>query len=401
MAEHIPFVTGEYACDLVKEFYSDSECLRVPLDHAARFCPLLPSGPRIWIDPAVDGLDDLGTRSHRLASKNPPKRARTNPWYDFITGFPHAPMIADPAFHRRPDRKVVGEFVKAILAKCAAVRPAWISVPQLPAREGRVRNKINRALAAATGSWKATSGYSGRLILPIVFTNQKQLNGKTARNLKVQLAERCYQEAQADGVWVVDKSLTDDNGSRTLRDPRFPGIISLHEELNEKISPTIKVAGPYWGLNIVLWARGLVDYPAIGIGNAYQYYLAGTLAKRASAKLALHPLRRRSGVGQLSKWLKQVVSKLGPSHPACAEFGGMLRQFPLLRPQEPARRQVAEFHKKWFDNIAANPPSGRSMALFQDLSSSYALGKSLPNIPGEKTARRPESVAEPLMLSCL
>ena len=36
------------------------------------------------------------------------------------------------------------------------------------------------------------------------------------------------------------------------------------------------------------------------------------------------------------------------------------------------------------------------MALFQDLSAAYALGKSLPDLPDEGTARRPEAVAEPL-----
>ena len=54
-----------------------------------------------------------------------------------------------------------------------------------------------------------------------------------------------------------------------------------------------------------------------------------------------------------------------------------------------------------FNLIAAAPKAGRSMVLFQDLSAAYALGKSLPDIEEEGTARRPESVVEPLMLSCL
>ena len=41
------------------------------------------------------------------------------------------------------------------------------------------------------------------------------------------------------------------------------------------------------------------------------------------------------------------------------------------------------------------------MALFQDLSTAYALGKSLPDLEDEGTGRRPEAIAEPLMLSCL
>jgi len=98
--------------------------------------------------------------------------------------------------------------------------------------------------------------FCGRMILPLIFTHQDQINGKTERNPKIQQATRCYHEAQADGFWVVDKTLTDDNGSRTLRNIRFPAIISLHQEINEAIPSKIRVAGPYWGLNLVLWARG-------------------------------------------------------------------------------------------------------------------------------------------------
>ncbi len=41
------------------------------------------------------------------------------------------------------------------------------------------------------------------------------------------------------------------------------------------------------------------------------------------------------------------------------------------------------------------------MALFQDLSAAYTLGKTLPDLDNEGTARRPEVIAEALMLICL
>ncbi len=394
MAEHIPFITSEDACNIVTKVYPDSDYVRVPLDRAARFRKLLPPRMKLWIDPLVEGLDDLPTR-------RPTPTRRKKPWHDFMKKFPHMERIAEPTFHQRPDRGAVKEFVRTILGECAKMKPAWISVPQLPVGDGNERNKINRALATATGSWKARSGFTGRLILPLVFTHQRQLKGKTVRNPKVKLAERCYREAQAEGIWVVDGNVTDDNGSATLHNVRFPAIVALHEELNGKIVSALRVAGPYWGMNLVLWARRLVDYPAIGVGNAYRYHLAGGPVRQPSARLALGPLRRRSGVGQLRDWLDKVISVLGVSHPAHAGFAELRKNFSVLRDQDRAREQVAIFYKKWFDSIAATPSPGRSMALFQDLSSSYALGKSLPEIPGEGTARRPESVAEPLMLSCL
>ncbi len=395
MAEHIPFITGEDGANLVRQVYHDSDIVRVPLDRATRFLPLLPKSSKVWLDPCVEGMDDLKTRRSQPG--------RRNTWFDFMGQFPNFQKIGAPSYHAGPVSSEVQAFVKAVMDKCAATnKPAWITVPQIPLVNDSSRNKINRALAVATGKWKSTSGFAGRLILPLVFTHQEQLNGKMARNPKVQQAERYYHEAQADGFWIVDKSLMDESGSSMLRNKRFPGIIDLHKELNERISSKIRVAGPYWALNLVLWASGLVDHPAIGIGSGYQFFMAGGHSKQASAKLALPSLRRRVGVGlQLKTWLNEAIAELSPSHPAHAEFSKIKSQYTVLSESSRARKQVAVFYKQWFDTIASTPKAGRSMALFQDLSAAYALGKSLPNLKEQGTSRKPEAVAEPLMLSCL
>jgi len=231
------------------------------------------------------------------------------------------------------------------------------------------------------------------------FTHQKQLNGKTERNPKVKLAAKYYEESRADGFWVVDNSLVDDSGSKTLRNSRFPGIVNCHIELNEQISSRIRIAGPYWGLNLVLWARGLVDYPAIGIGSSYQYFLGGGFPNQLAACLAIPPLRRRVGVARLGSWLEETLKIIGPTHPAAPDLVQIRKQLALLTAA--SREQVAKFYKTWFDLVAAAPLPGRSLALFQDLSAAYALGRSLPEFEDEDTARRPESIAEPLMLNCL
>lgn len=394
MADYIPFITSEDSGNLVNKVYSDAEVVRVPLDRVEKVRHLLPASSKVWLDPCVDGMDDLGARRSQ-----PDKR---NSWFDFMSGFANFEKIATPTYHAKPEASEVYAFVKEIMDKCAACKPAWITVPQLPLVSGSDRNKINRVMAAATGNWKSGSGFPGRLILPLVLTHQKQVNRKTARNPKVQQAERCYQEAQADGVWVVDMSLEDDSGSSTLGNKRFPGMIDLHEELNLRISPKIRIAGPYWGLNLVLWARGLVDHPAIGIGAGYRYFPVGLPGRQPSVKLALPSLRRRVGIRlQFRNWLDQASAKLGPSHPAHAEFSGIRKDYTALSGSDRAREQVAGFYKQWFSVIAAAPKAGRSMALFQDLSAAYAFGKSLPDLADEGTARRPEAVAESLMLSCL
>jgi len=391
MAECIPFVTGEGAAALSAALHADADIVRVPLDRASRLVGLLGPSQRVWLDPGVDGMHDLKARRSQ-ADRG------VNTWFKLISHCANFDKIGTPP-HEATSSEVYA-FVKALLDKGVPHRPAWITVPQIPFKDSG-RNKINRALAAATGKWKSKSGFPGKLILPVVFTHQGQLSGKTARNPRVQQAEKCYHEAGADGFWVVDSSLTDDSGSSTIR-RRLGSVIDLHRELNERISSKIRIAGPYWGLNLVLWAKGLADHPAIGMGSGYQFFLAGGQASSPSAKVALSVLRRRVGVGpQLRSWLDEAMARLAPSHPACADLMEIKRQLTALSEFERSRQQVAKFYKQWIDVITKAPKTGRSMALFQDLSEAYALGKSLPAITDEGTARRPEAVAEPLMLSCL
>jgi hypothetical protein len=391
MAQYIPFVRGDESVSVAKKLYADAECVRISLDRWTQVGPQL-APLKLWIDPAMDGLDDLAIRTY-------PKYPN-NPWVKFIEAFDGYKNIVDPAFQAKPDPKIVNAFVQSILTMCAQKGPAWISVPQLPIVDGAERNKINRTLALATGTWRSKHKFSGKLILPLIFTHQRQSNGKTARNPKVQQAERCYQESQADGYWVVDHTLVDDNGSTTLRSTRFPGLVDLHRELNDRISTKIRVAGPYWGLNLVLWARGLIDHPAIGVGRGYQYFLAGGRLSQPAVRIAIPPLRRRANVAQLEDWLESAIDTIGVVRPEGKELSELKKRLHALALN--SLEQVARFYKEWFVAIANQPATSRALALFQDLSSAYALGKGLPDMPGEiGLARRPEATAEPLMLNCL
>lgn len=393
MADHIPFITGQDACKLVTNYYADSDHARVQLDRAGSFNGKFPNSVKLWIDPSVDGLDNLDSRRSNAS--------RNNPWFEFMRAFPEFETMGKPDFQERPTAAVVSRFVSSVLDACVRYKPAWITVPQLPRVSDSSRNNINRLMAKATGEWKSANNFSGRFILPLIFTHQDQVNGKTQRNPQVKQAGRCYHESQADGFWVVDKSLDDETGSKTLRNTRVPALVMLHQELNEEISSKIRIAGPYWGMNLLLWARGLVDYPAVGVGNAYQYFLAGGFAKAPSVSLAIPSLRRRVGVARLENWLDSAFKILGTAHPRYAELDQIRKQFDLVSLPDQARQQVAKFYKSWYDLIAATPRNGRSLALFQDLSAAFALGRSLPDFPDEGTARRPESVVEPLMLNCL
>ena len=73
-----------------------------------------------------------------------------------------------------------------------------------------------------------------------------------------------------------------------------------------------------------------------------------------------------------------------------------------LLDEETTRRQIALFYKEWLDTIERTPEVGRSLALYQNFSSAFVLGKQLPTLPSSSGyARRPERVAEYFMLNCL
>lgn len=395
MSHYIPFVTSDASIGLVHKFYDNAKIVRVSLDRMAELVGRIDS-TKVWLDPAVDGMGEMSRHAKSQDDGNGSK------WLSFMQGTPRFEDIADESFWKAPDKQIVWEFVKSILNQCQGYSPKWITVPQLPLVDGADRNKINRELARASGKWKDTSKYSGHMILPLVFTNQRQLNRKRERNQKISVAEKCFEFSYASGVWVVDKSLKDESGSSTLREKRFPGIISFHEELNERITAKYRIAGPYWGLNLVLWARDLVSHGAIGVGGSYQYFLAGGQAQTPGARIALGPLRRRAVVDtSLKQWLEKSISILPSSHPASKEFEALLKKFSAWNDRPTARQHVARFYRVWWDKFAATPPAGRSLALFQDLSGAYALGKLLPEIKATGTDRQPESVVEPLMLSSL
>jgi hypothetical protein len=382
--DYLPFVYTERDCELFNLFHRDSSFVRVPLQNAKKLIPHLRPKAKIWIDAEIDGL-------HHLASE-----AFTN----YVKDFEHCDKILDPAFQAKPESGIVGKFVDAVLNLCADVSPKLISVPQLPITSDASRNKINKALANAASKWAETRPQI-TLILPAIFTHPAQYNKKTARNPKVTQIRQCFEAASAKGVWVVDSSLTDQDGAGTL-DARLRALVELHQELAACLTrnPSI-VAGPYWGLNLVLWARGVVRYPAITLGNRYRYHLPGGHTQKPNIRVALEPIKRLVvAKPELADWLAESLKRIPPSDPARIEFLALSEKFNSLW-QGDNRDQICRVYRKWLDSIAAAPMAGRALTLYQQLSSAYVLGRTLGELPEEGPSRRPERVAQQLMLLCL
>ncbi|MCY2953046.1 MAG: hypothetical protein NTU53_13875 [Planctomycetota bacterium] len=396
MSCYIPFLMSANACTLASRLYHDAKVVRLPLDGYDKLRPCLSAQQQIWVDPCIDGLDDLNSRI--------PGFSRSTPWLDSIRSFPEYKSIANPDFQAKPDQSRVDAFADAVLNACEKLAPHWITIPQLPLVSDAARNKINRSLAKATAKWRQWrrgKSYRGQLILPIIFTKSEQTaKGRTPR---LKNAVERYADAQADGFWVVDTSLNDEEGSVSLRNRRLSAALELHEELAQVMpSQAISIAGPYWALNIVLWARGLVQFPAIGVGTGYHYHLSGMRPDKPSARVALPPLRRRAVLSpQLNEWLGNVLAKPSDAHPQEASLKKIRDNFNNLQLQW--REQVAGFYKEWVHSLLAIPSDSRPMALYKDLSDAYMNGKAMREpLPREEGAtRRPEAIVEPLMLRCL
>lgn len=387
-ADHIPFANSDADCTILRNTYADARIVRLPLLNGQRLSARIPAGAHRWLDPELDGMHHWKTASQEYIA--------------YIKQFAQHEQILDETFQKKPQKTIVREFVNSVLDACLLVQPDWITIPQLPMVNDVTRNKINRELAESTREWAAANHFAGALILPVIFTHQAQINLKTARTPKLALASQCFQLSGAKGVWAVDSSLMDQDGSKTLEQMRFPGVISMHQELRESMPGAIVVGGPYWGLNLVLWAKGLIDHPGIGLGNRYQFHLSGGRMLAGKTRIALDCLKRLVVVdADLQVWLNTAVKTVASTDPSYVEFASVLSHFSTLVQANSNRDQIARTYKRWFDSLAGVPLPGRALALFQQLSSAYVLGKSLSDLPCKGTARRPERIAQQLMLVCL
>lgn len=402
MAFYIPFVNTEEDCQRLATQYSDSIRVRLSLETGDDIKGILPKKTLLWLDPAVDGYHHLLVRRAKGEEKKQP-RGRGTPWENLIDKFKEKQILGNTDLLRNPDRQRLHSFVTSVLDLCLEYESDWITVPQLPFVNDVSRNKINRALAKATYKWKADSTFRGTLVLPLIFTNQRQYKGKTERNKRKSIIKKCFEDAGAGIIWVVDASLSDQKGSGAFR-RRFSDLIEFHKDLKKWFSEETKIiAGPYWGINLVLWARELCDYPAISLGRGYQYHIPGPYyMPRASARIAIPPLRRTAVVNaELRQWLRDALTRIEPKGSAFQEISDLNENFDLFLNRDLARNQVAEFYKSWFDELESVPTAGRPLALYQVLSSAFVFGKKMPKLPkAEGSGGDAAIVAQQLMLNC-
>lgn len=386
----IPLVLSASDAKLVSRFYAEAKIVRLELESAPRLAQEL-SGFEKWVDP---GMDVLGQARKQIN----PNRAT------FMSRHGLDELIDDEGALSRPSKERMRTSIYSLLNETAELNPKWISVPQVPMVADSSRNRLNRMFADLTAEWALDRRFHGSFVLPVITTHRNQTRGKTQRTPKLGLVKDCFLRSGAKAVWVVDASLDD---QRVAEDHRkwFDGLVAFHEELRAALPAScVVLGGPYWGLNLVLWVRGAIDFPVISVGTGFQYYLSGGYFSRGKARIAIPPLRRTAVVEGLQEWLQnaiEVKSQFGDER--TNEMRELLRDWQRLILEDQAKAQVARFYREWINRLEETPRGGQALAFYQDLSRAYVFASDLPELPASEKGRskEPGRVAELLMLTTL
>lgn len=386
----VPFLRSNSDEAHYSSFYADAPFVRVNL-YNKTLLGKLSSKQKLWLDIGLDGI------------ANAYPFDKESDWSLYLHRHGDLSCLVDPTFLARPTRDKIEGPITAFLQDAAKHSPAFLSVPQLPHEDGVKHNKVNKVLAEIAADWRESQDTT-RLILPVILTNQAQLNTKSPRTKIIKFVHSVMVKHGIDAVWSVDSTLEDQLGTQNFERVRFTGIAAFWDELHALASPELTICGPYWGLGLVLWARGLVSHFGIGLGSTYRYYTPGAgIPNKAKSRIYVESLRRWiSATPGLASWLQNAQTKLPPNALAQLEFQALAKALPNYFDSQVSKRQITQGYRKWIDKIMSSPANGRSVALYQDLSAAFVTGRMLPDLPDEVGyARRPERVAEQLMLNCL
>lgn len=410
MKEFIAVGNSDRDFEFIKKYYSDTAGIRVQLKNIIDrdFLSLIPENISVWIDPGVDALSRI--EDNNLADK----------WKDFFKGFENGEdLIKNIKRGSITEKGKVINFAKSVLDTCNEYDPKWISTPQVPFRidSETNRNKLNRDLAKGTGEWLRKENNHSKLMLPMIFDNQDILNMQGNRSEVIRILNQLLDRLQPNGIWVVNSGLNDEEAWSKHNQQRLPGLISFHSRLKQEFENTdlTFVAGPYWAMNLILWARQLIDLPLISIGTGYQYYRSGgEYLRRPADRICIPILRRRVRHSpELKNWLKNSIAKLNKSDlsdsevtgigdrldKAAKELSELKNNFDILE-GDIGHEQVARCYKEWYDNIHQVNPSMRALYMRQNFSTADVIGRILNPLPEKNKTQDPSKLARQYMLNC-
>lgn len=380
------FIRSREDFSLVKTYFSDAYEVRIDQDVLRKIDPSILAGKK-WIHQGFETYhfpDDVDLELKAYFEK---KNL-------------HSLLLHDK--YRKADMQALDAGVLEVLRDAIACSPSTISVPQLPYTPGASRNKINEALAESTAKAFAVLHPTADLILPVIIFYKARISSTTERAKLVKKIQVAANAAQAKKVWIVDASLDDDRGTKSVGEDRIPAIVDLHERLAESLQGTEILGGPYWGVNLVLWVRGLISRPCISLGGGFTYIprKEGT-PRRPNQRVAIPPLKRQAQTIGLQGWLKAAIPLSRRLPEAHANLVDLQNSLSSITSDLAARRQIVKFYREWIEKLAQLQPSARSLSLYQDLSAAFALGQLLSKVPLPNETKQPGQIAHQLMSRCL
>jgi hypothetical protein len=372
MASYIPFVRSKGDCEILKKYYTDSYIIRMSLESIENIRENIPTKFAKWIDPAFDGFENW----YKFKDSKD-KHHNTKNWHSLYEKISEFEYFEKQGFKTKVIPYKVESFINSLMDKCFKYNPEWITIPQLPIVDDVSRNQINLSLAKATKKNLDKRNFKGKLVFPIIITKSEILERKTIRGNKIKSALNCYKNSNAKYIWIVDSSLSDQDGSRK-NEFHFKNLVSFHEELKKSSPKNVQIiAGPYWGLNLILWTRKFCDFPAICLGSTYKYYLpGGIINEKAKIRIAIPPLKRMVAVDNVKEWLRCVLKELPNEDKSYKEFMRLNEAIDVLsNDAATSKEKISKFYKEWIDTIEKIPQDGRSLFMYQDFSSVYVLSK--------------------------
>jgi hypothetical protein len=364
MTALIPFVTGTTSARLFEDDYQDSDFVRISLLSSREGIRRLEKlKTPLWVDGAVDGLHYVQSGKIVLSSDQ-----GLGPWKKLMRSCDGRDVLVALQSLKKPPKQKLEEFVNKILDKSQELEPSWLSVPQLPIVNGSERNRFNIELAKAAAKWKIARKFKGIFVLPVIFTHQEQLKRKTEWKKTLVQARRTFDASDSKVIWIVDSSVGAYTASRTL-DRRFGSLIDIQEYVTSEFPKnTIRVCGPYWGMNLLLWTRGLCDYAATGLGASFQYMIPGFPPFPTStgrSRIALSPLRRTAVVSsELHAWIKKTLRQIDAGSQPHNALQFLATNWQGMADEFVARQHVAKFYRHWYDLLAKSDKKGRAVALY-------------------------------------
>lgn len=405
MSDYIAIVNGNRDAQLVAKHYTTAAGVRIPLERAQKLVHILPKAVNLWIDSGMDALHQGAGMSASYAK--------------YITELDQGNALLRDGLAGQCDKTTVELFVKGLLKNCASLNPKWISIPQVPydIAKPKGRKKLNKQFIEATSKWQSANSQNAKYMLPVILHQLAAVDKKQQwRNDIIKCIEQSRKNCQVDGIWVVNSALEDERGSQPNQVTRFPGLIAFHEELRASLPRNTRVvAGPYWAMNLVLWARQLVDNPVIGVATGYRYYISGGETRPPAERVVVAPLLRRVKVTtDLKTWLQKservlasvatpagVIPGMSRSFAqAASDLGALSRKIDRLRGNI-AHEQVAIFYKNWLDGLETIGQPMRALALRQQFSEAHVVGSILDDLPKGNQAHQAGKLAQQFMLSCL